>query len=150
MKRSALTGELLFALMFAVLGLVWMVGSRDLPLWAGFAPDSGFLPLVFGTLLFVLSGCVALAVWRGPTDMSEREPIGKSWQILMALIVAVAALGVLGFVIPLFAMMLFLYAYVEKLPLIRSAVVSGVTTAALAFIFEYLLEVPLPLLPWGT
>ncbi len=47
-------------------------------------------------------------------------------------------------------MMLFLYAYVEKLPLIRSAIVSAGTTAALAIIFEYLLEVPLPLGPWGT
>lgn len=148
MKHSALTGELLFALMFAALGLVWMVGAPKLPLWAGFAPDSGFLPLVFGTLLFVLSGCVALYVFRNPTDMSEREPLGKSMQILLALIVAVAALGILGFVIPLFGMMLFLYAYVEKLPLLRSVLVSGLTTAALAFVFEHLLEVPLPLGPW--
>ena len=150
MKRSALSGELLFALMFAVLGLVWMVGSFDLPFWAGFAPDSGFLPLIYGILLFGLSACVAVAAFRHPADTSEREPISKSMQILMALIVAVAACSFIGFVIPLFAMMLFLYAYVEKLPLIRSAIVSAGTTAALAIIFEYLLEVPLPLAPWGT
>lgn len=148
MKRSALSGELLFALMFAALGLLWMVKSPDFPLWAGFAPDSGFLPLVFGTLLFVLAGLISLGVLRNPADMSEREPTAKSLQILLALIAAVAAFSFIGFVIPLFAMMLFLYAYVEKLPLLRSALVSGATTAALVFIFEYLLEVPLPLGPW--
>lgn len=149
MKNPALSGEFLFALMFAVLGTGWVAGAFELPLWAGFAPDSGFLPLVYGLLLFGLSACVAIAAFRKPTDPSEREPLGKPLQIFLALSVAVAALGFLGFLIPLFAMMLFLYAWVERLPLLRSAIVSVLTTAALALIFEHMLEVPLPLGPWG-
>ncbi len=149
MKSSALRGDFLFAVMFAVLGLVWIVGSFDLPFWAGFAPDSGFLPLIYGVLLFGFSAAVAIMALISPADASEREPLKKSMEVLLALVVAVGAVSYLGFVVPLFAMMLFLYAYVERLPLLRSALASAGTTAVLVFIFEHLLDIPLPLSPWG-
>jgi hypothetical protein len=150
MKMSAFrSGDFLFAAGFAVLGLVWIVGSLDLPLWAGFAPDSGFLPLVYGVLLFGLSVAVAIIALVDPVGVSEREPLTKSLQILITLVVAIGAVSFLGFVVPLFAMMMFLYAYVERLPLIRAFLASAGTTAVLALIFEHWLDVPMPLTPWG-
>jgi len=149
MKTSALkSGDFLFAAMFAVLGLVWIVGSLDLPFWAGFAPDSGFLPLVYGVLLFGLSTAVAVIALTNPVETAEREPLTKSLQILVTLVVSVGAVSFLGFVVPLFGMMMFLYAYVERLPLVRAFLASAGTTAVLALIFEHWLDVPLPLTPW--
>src|SRR5688572_6344667 len=111
MKTSAFkSGDFLFAAMFAVLGLVWIVGSLDLPFWAGFAPDSGFLPLVYGVLLFGLSTVIAIVALIDPVATSEREPLRKSMLLLVTLVVSVGAISFLGFVAPLFGMMMFMYA----------------------------------------
>jgi hypothetical protein len=45
---------------------------------------------------------------------------------------------------------MFLYAYVERLPLVRAIVVSAATTAILALVFEHWLSIPLPLTPWDS
>lgn len=150
MKLTALKGELGFAAFFAVIGLVWIGGSLELPFWTGFAPNSGFLPMVYGGLLVVLSAAVAASLLLNPVEDVEREPLTKSLMILAALVVSVGMLGVLGFLVPLFGLMLFLYAYVERLPLVRAIVVSAATTAILALIFEHWLSIPLPLTPWDS
>lgn len=149
MKIAALKGELAFAALFAVVGLVWTVRSFELPFFDGFAPDSGFLPLVYGVLLLGLSTAVIVTLFVSPPDVSGREPLKKSMLILGTLVVGVASISWLGFAIPLFGMMLFMYAYVERLPIIRSVVVSAATTSVLVLIFEHWLHIPLPLSPWG-
>jgi hypothetical protein len=146
MKLAALKGDLGIAALFAALGLVWLLDSLDLPLWAGFAPDSGFLPLIYGVLLFGLA--VAVSLLAGPSEVVEREPPAKPFLVLAALVVCVAAAPFIGFVLPLFALMMFLYGYVERLPLIRSFLASAGTTAVLVVVFEHWLKIPLPLSPW--
>ncbi|RTL87953.1 tripartite tricarboxylate transporter TctB family protein [Ancylobacter rudongensis] len=148
MKHRLLTGDMGFAVGWALLGLYWMVGAFDYPLWSGFAPDSGFLPLVYGTLLFLLSVAVALSLWFGEAEEEEREPLTKSLLVLAALVVVVASLGFIGFLLPVFGLMMFIYLYVEKLPLLRSAVVAGLVTASLALVFVHWLSIPLPLVTW--
>ncbi len=150
MRAKPITGDTVFACLFGAVGLFWAVRSFDLPLWSGFAPDSGFLPLVFGGILFALSAAVAVMTVVAPDPADGREPLRKSLLILLALTVAVVAAGYVGFAAPLFLMMLFLYAYVEELPLIRSALVSAATTAVLALVFEHWLAVPIPLWPWES
>jgi hypothetical protein len=149
MKITALKGELAFAVLFAVVGLVWIVRSFELPFFDGFAPDSGFLPLVYGVLLLGLSTAVIVTLFTSPPDTSEREPLSKSLQVLGGLLVGVASASWLGFAIPLFGMMLFMYAYVERLPIVKSVLVSAATTGILVLIFEHWLHIPLPLSPWG-
>lgn len=148
MKDKVLTGDMGFAVGWALLGLYWMVGAFDYPLWSGFAPDSGFLPLVYGTLLFLLSAAVALSLVFGEAEPEEREPLTKSLLVLAALVVVVASLGFIGFLLPVFGLMMFIYLYVERLPLLRSAVVAGLVTASLALIFVHWLSIPLPLVTW--
>jgi hypothetical protein len=150
MGARLITGDTVFACAFAAVGLLWAVGSLDLPLWSGFAPESGFLPLVFGGLLLALSAAVAVMTVTAPDPADGREPLRKSMLILVALAVAVGSCGYLGFAVPLFLMMLFLYAYVEELPLVMSAIVSAATTAVLALVFEHWLAVPIPLWPWES
>jgi purine-cytosine permease-like protein len=149
MKITALKGELAFAALFAVVGFVWIVRSFELPFFDGFAPDSGFLPLVYGVLLLGLSTAVIVTLFTSPPDISGREPLGKSFLVLGALLVGIASASWLGFAIPLFGMMLFMYAYVERLPVIKSVLVSAATTGILILIFEHWLHIPLPMSPWG-
>lgn len=148
MKLAALKGELAFAALFAATGLYWVGSSLGLPIWSGFAPDSGFLPLAYGILLTGLSAAVIASLFTSHAEQPEREPLAKSFLILGALIACVSTAGTLGFLIPIFLLMLFLYAYVERLPLLRSLIVAAATTGALALVFEHWLNIPLPLAPW--
>jgi hypothetical protein len=113
MRASVNKGELALALVFAALGLLWIVRSARMPLWEGFAPD--------------------------PAD-----DIRKPLVVLAALIAAVAALPFAGFAVSIFALLLFLYARVERLPWFPATLVSAATTGALYLVFKTWLGVPLP------
>ena len=147
MLAKRFSGDTAFALLFAAFGLYWAVHALDLPLWSGFAPDSGFLPLVFGGVLFALSAAVAVTTVIAPDAYDTREPLTKSLLVLLGLAAAAILCGFIGFALPLFGLLLYLYAWVERLPLLRSAIVSLVSTAALALVFEHWLNVPMPLWP---
>jgi putative tricarboxylic transport membrane protein len=139
----ALRGEVALALVFAALGALWLARASGMPIWEGFAPDSGFLPLIYGALLLALSLAVLVQIARAPAP-APAGSIRKPLVVLAALAAAVAALPFAGFAISVFALLLFLYARVERLPLATSLLVSGATTAALYLIFRTWLGVPLP------
>jgi putative tricarboxylic transport membrane protein len=139
----ALRGEVALALVFAALGALWLARASRMPIWEGFAPDSGFLPLIYGGLLLALSLAVLVQIARAPAP-APAGSIRKPLVVLAALAAAVAALPFAGFAISVFALLLFLYARVERLPLATSLLVSGATTAALYLIFRTWLGVPLP------
>jgi hypothetical protein len=124
MRLSVDRGELVLALVFAALAVLWIAKGASMPLWQGFAPDSGFLPLIYG--------------------VRPGEAIRKPLVILGALIATVAALPVAGFAASIFALLLFLYAAVERLPVATSMVVSGTITGVLYLVFKTWLGVPLP------
>lgn len=150
MRHRMLTGDMVFAVGWALLGLYWVIGSLQYPLWSGFSPDSGFLPLVYGVLLLLLSLAIAVSLLLGDGEEEEREPLTKSMLVLGALVAAVASLGFIGFVLPILGLMMFIYLYVEKLPLLRATIVSVLVTGSLALIFAHWLSVPLPLMPWDV
>jgi len=139
----ALRGEAALALLFAALGALWLARATRMPIWEGFAPDSGFLPLIYGALLLALALAVVVQVARAPAPATA-ESIRKPLVVLAALGAAVAALPFAGFAVSVFALLFFLYARVERLPLGTSALVSGATTAVLYLIFRTWLGVPLP------
>jgi hypothetical protein len=136
-------GELVLALVFAALAVLWIAKGATLPLWQGFAPDSGFLPLIYGVLLFVLAAAVVVQLLAAKERRPD-EAIRKPLVVLGALVAAVAALPLAGFAVSVFALLLFLYAAVERLPVLTSGVVSGVTTGVLYLVFKTWLGVPLP------
>jgi putative tricarboxylic transport membrane protein len=143
MRLSVDRGELVLALVFAALAVLWIAKGASMPLWQGFAPDSGFLPLIYGVLLFFLAAAVLVQL-LAVRDERPGEAIRKPLIILGALVATVAALPIAGFVVAVFALLLFLYAAVERLPLVTSAVVSGATTGVLYLVFKTWLGVPLP------
>jgi putative tricarboxylic transport membrane protein len=134
-------GELALALLFVALGALWVVRAVQMPLWDGFAPSSGFLPLAYGALLVALAVAAVVQLRKSaPTD----EPVRKPVTVLGALAVAVAALPFAGFAISVFALLLFLYAGIERLRIVPSLIVSAGTTGVLYLLFKTWLGVPLP------
>ena len=143
MQLRADKGELGLALFFAAVGGLWIFRAARMPLWEGFAPDSGFLPLIYGLLLTTLAlaamGQILTAGEAGPTQ-EFRKPL----LVLAILIATVSALPVVGFAISVFALLLLLYAVVERLPWLNAALVSAATTGVLYLVFKVWLGVPLP------
>jgi putative tricarboxylic transport membrane protein len=143
MRLRADKGELGLALFFAAVGALWIIRAARLPWWEGFAPDSGFLPLIYGVLLTALAlaaaGQILAAGDAGPT-----QPYRKPVLVLAILIATVSALPVAGFLISVFGLLLLLYAVVERLPWLNAALVSAVTTGVLYLVFKVWLGVPLP------
>jgi uncharacterized BrkB/YihY/UPF0761 family membrane protein len=143
MRLRADKGELGLALFFAGVGGLWIFRAARMPLWEGFAPDSGFLPLIYGVLLTVLAlaamGQVLIAGGAAPTE-EFRKPL----LVLVILIATVSALPVAGFVISVFALLFLLYAVVERRPWPTAALVSAATAGTLYLVFKVWLSVPLP------
>jgi putative tricarboxylic transport membrane protein len=137
-------GELTLAFIFAALGGLWTARAVRMPIWGdSFAPDSGFLPLIYGALLLALS-LAAVAQLLAAKTVSAAESIRKPLVVLGALAAAVAALPLAGFALSVFALLLFLYAAVERLPWRTSALVSAAITGVLYLVFKGWLGVPLP------
>ena len=143
---KALRGEHALALFFAALGALWIVRAAGMtPLWDGFAPGSGFMPLWYGVLLIALSGAIIfLAIEKKP-----EEPVGKVLVLLAVIAATIVGFKLAGFAPSIFLMLLVLFAAVEKLPLLRSVLVAAGTTAVLFLVFRTWLGVPLPRGPLG-
>jgi putative tricarboxylic transport membrane protein len=149
MRARLLNGDVGLALLFAGLGVVWLIGSFGLPFWEGFAPQSGFLPFFYGVLLTGLALTILVGAFFEADRAGDEQPIGKPILILVALTAAAVGVEVAGFGLAVFLLLLFLFAAVERLPVLRSVIVAGATTAALILIFRTWLSVPLPSGPFG-
>ena len=150
MRGGPAAGELALALLFGAIGLVWVAVAAQKPLWQGFAPDTGFLPLVYGVLLALLSLAILANLFIHPRDAAaERAPVLKPLLLLLVLTATVVGISVVGFAVAIFLMLVFLLAGLERLPLHWSLLVGGTTTEVLILIFRAWLDVPLPLGPMG-
>jgi Tripartite tricarboxylate transporter TctB family len=149
MRIRAVAGELGLALVFAAIGIVWVAVAIRLPLWEGFAPQSGFMPLIYGLALIGLAAVIAVTLLIATDAPPAREPVGKPLLVLAALLVAVAGLEAAGFGIAVFALLAFLFVVVERLPVLVSSLTAALTTAVLILLFRGWLSVPLPKGPLG-
>jgi hypothetical protein len=149
MRNRPAVGEVGLALVFAIVGVIWIAGALRLPFWEGFAPQSGFMPIFYGVLLTALALAVLIGLFFGTETAPENVPIGKPFLVLVALTATVVGVEPAGFGVAVFLLLLFLFAFVEKLPLPRALLVAGGTTAVLVLLFKTWLGVPLPSGPLG-
>ena len=140
MRQRIAPGELALALFFALLGALWIVAALRMPLWSGFVPDSGFMPLWYGAVLVGLAGAILVL----NKDRKEEEPVGKALVVIAVLAATVLGLQLAGFLPSVFLMLLVLFAAIERLPLARSIAVAAATTAVLYLVFKTWLGVALP------
>ncbi|HEY7385326.1 MAG TPA: tripartite tricarboxylate transporter TctB family protein [Beijerinckiaceae bacterium] len=150
MRGRVINGDVGLALVFAALGIVWIFGATGLPFWQGFAPESGFLPLFYGILLVGLAAAVLVMRLLDADVAASEQPARKPLVVLAALTAAVVGVEPAGFGPSVFLLLAFLFAVVERLPVLRSLVVAGATTAVLILIFKSWLGVPLPTGPLGV
>ena len=148
MNLRAAPGELLLALFFALLGGLWIAAAARMPLWQGFIPQSGFIPLWYGITLFGLAAAILARLYLEKKPRQE-EPVGKPLVVLAALAASIVGLGLIGFAPTVFLLLLVLFAAVERLPMVRSLVVAAAVTTVLFLIFRTWLGVPLPAGPLG-
>lgn len=143
MRLAVAKGELALALVFVALGGLWVAKALRMSLWDGFAPDSGFLPLIYGFLLAGLALAVVARLVLAGAPAAEGD-VRKPLLVLAVLIAAVSALPFAGFALSVFLLLAFLYAVVERLPVVTSLVVSAAITGGLYLVFKTWLGVPLP------
>jgi hypothetical protein len=149
MQHRVAIGELLLAAFFVALGLLWVGAAMRMPLWEGFAPQSGFMPLWYGIILVGLTVAVVINLFLGKEAAKEEEPIGKPLIVTAVFAAGIAGLEPMGFGPAVFLMLLFMFALIERLPIIRSVLVAAGTTAVLFLIFRTWLNVGLPVGPLG-
>lgn len=150
MRSRRRAGELVLCGFFVATGAFWAAVAAGLPLWEGFAPATGFLPLVYGVLLVTLALAATLVdVLARSGDGEERQPIRHPLIVLLALAAGVAGIEPAGFPFAMAATMLFLFRIVERLPLPASVAAALATAAGLTLVFRTWLGVPLPAGPWG-
>jgi len=143
-------GEVILAVAFGAAGLFWAATAATMQLWDGFSPGSGFLPLLYGALLALLSAGVLVAAFApGEGGDEAREPIRQPLLVVAALLLAVLGIEAVGFAASIFVMLLVLYGFVERLPILAALAVSAATSAVLMVVFRTWLGVPLPSGPWG-
>lgn len=148
MKHRIAPGELMLALFFALLGILWIVAAARMPLWSGFVPQSGFIPLWYGITLFGLAAAILAKLYWEKKPQQE-EPVGKPLVVLAALAASIVGLSLIGFAPSIFLLLLVLFAAVERLSIVRSLAVAAAVTAVLFLIFRTWLRVPLPVGPLG-
>jgi hypothetical protein len=149
MQHRVAIGELVLAAFFVALGLLWVSAAIRMPLWEGFAPQSGFMPLWYGIVLIGLTIAVVVNLFRQKENAKAEEPIGKPLLVLAVFAAAIAGLEPMGFGPAVFLMLLFMFALIERLPIIHSVLAAAGTTAVLFLIFRTWLNVGLPIGPLG-
>jgi hypothetical protein len=149
MARVGAAGEFVLVAFFAAFGVLWIYGAFGFPFWEGFAPQSGFMPLLYGILLTGLSFVAALSIASDASAEPKREPVRKPLAIIGVLAATVIGIDVAGFAPAIFLSMTFLYAVIERFPVYRSLLVAAATSAMLTLIFRAWLGVPLPVGPLG-
>jgi len=149
MQHRPALGEVVLALAIAVLGILWIVAALRMPLWEGFAPQSGFMPLWYGIILTALAAAIVVNLFMQKEPGKAEQPIGKPLIVLAAFAAGIAGLELVGFGPSVFLFLLVLFAVVERLPITRSILVAAGTTAVLFLIFKTWLGVTLPSGPLG-
>jgi hypothetical protein len=144
------SGEILIAAILAAIGALWASVAAGMPMWEGFAPQSGFLPLVYGVLLSGLALAIIVVRLRAGPDADPAETqIRKPLVILAALAAGIGGIDFIGFAAAMFLVLAFLYCVVERLPPLAGLLASAATSAALILVFRTWLGVPMPVGPWS-
>ena len=150
MKLRGLEGELVLSLVFVGTGVFWIAVAAGKPLWEGFAPATGFLPLVYGVLLVLLAiAATVVDVLGKGADEAPKTPAGRPLMILLALAAGVAGIETAGFFASMLLAMLFLFRVAERRPMVASAATAAGSALVLTLVFRSWLGVPLPAGPWG-
>jgi putative tricarboxylic transport membrane protein len=139
------------SVLFFLVATSVLIASRDLVYRVEFSPGAGFFPVWLGIALLVLSLFLLLKNTILKGDMNEANPLPDRQAlrrvaiILGAFIVSGLLFERLGFLITMFALVVFLLIYLEEYRWYSGVLISAVMVSAVYGIFKIWLNVPLPL-----
>lgn len=146
MKRS----DLILALVLFV-GSIWFIfEALNMPLIAGKAPGSGWMPLLLGFLMAFLSVLLFLSAVRRPEsqDTPVHWPKGRGLVnnigIVVGLAISVALLQLAGYLVSTFAFLLGLLFLLGRYNWKFATGMAAASTAVLYWVFKIWLSIPLP------
>jgi hypothetical protein len=144
-RSDRVSGALLFLLALFVL---WQ--NLSYPLGSLAEPGAGFVPLLLGIALAVVGGSIALTGGTSaPLKSLGWTEAPKGLAIFAALIFATLALEQIGYRLTIFSVLVFLIGVVERKPAIPMLATAAGFSVLSYFVFHNLLEVQLPLGPFG-
>lgn len=147
--------DLMSSLFFSVVGLLIMAGSLGMPVGRLGEPGPGFLPLIVGILLVVISGIVFRQSLKSKVaDQKvpglDRKQLFKVLTMCLALILYAVALKPLGFVLVTFLLIVFLFRAIGNYQWKVSIAGAILITLCFYLLFKVWLEVQFPMGPFGT
>ena len=136
------------ALAMLALAVVVILGTRDLPYWADFAPGGAFMPVwvAVATVLLALALLVEAARRSAsePADWPDRRGLRRVVLIVAGLWAVVALASTLGLITSAAAFILFMLLVVLRTPWLPSLVAVAVTILLIYGIFVAWLGIALP------
>jgi putative tricarboxylic transport membrane protein len=147
-------GNLIAAGALAAFGIYIIWVAAKLPYVSDVGPGPGFFPLWLGIGLVLFSFALIFPSIRKPRSEARREaqswkPFGRALAGWLAVMIAIALLGKLGFAFTFVALTIFLIVALDRRsPLLALAVGIGLA-AAFHILFVVALDVSLPKAVWG-
>ncbi len=146
MKRlDQITASIIF------LGSLWYVfEALKMPLMAGKAPGSGWMPLMLGILMAFLAALLFLSAARRspsndkPVEWPKDKGLINNIGILVGLGICIALLQLVGYLISTFVFLLGLLFLLGRYNWKFATGTAAISTAILYWIFKIWLEIPLP------
>jgi hypothetical protein len=146
--------DLLSSLFFAVCGLLIAAGSLRMTIGRLGEPGPGFLPLIVGTLLALVSAVLFIqSLRRKKQDRKASGPEGKErFKVVttsLSLILYAAAFKPLGFILVTFFLLVFLFKVIGGFDWKASIAGPALITFFFYLLFAVWLEVQFPPGPFG-
>jgi Tripartite tricarboxylate transporter TctB family len=141
--------DLWAGLMFAVIGIIFMILSKQYSIGTSAKMGPGYFPMVLGGLMTLFGVIIALGAFSGKAQMLKLSPVGwREFILLLASVIVFAiALPRLGMVISV-ALLIMISAVASHEFKLRDTLISIVVLVALAYgMFVKGLELQFPVWP---
>jgi len=147
-------GNLIAGAVLAVFGLYVIWVATKLPYVSDVGPGPGFFPIWLGIGMVLFASGLLFSSFRTSVSGADGEP--KSWPLLLrpfagwvAVMVAIALLGKIGFAATFIILTTFLIVALERRPILLAVAVGVGLAVTFHLIFAVALDVSIPKAVWG-
>jgi putative tricarboxylic transport membrane protein len=154
-EKTYKSADLWSGLAFAALGAYIIANAWQWEYLGADGPGPGFFPLWYGIAMLALSVCLVVAsALRKPDTGTAAAAVnwretGRALGVWLALVAAIAAFKLIGFVVSFGLLCFFIVAVMYRRPLALAAMVALAGGAGFYIVFPFALGVALPLGVFG-
>ena len=147
-------GNLIAGAVLGAFGLYVIWVATKLPYVSDVGPGPGFFPIWLGIGMVLFGSVLMFSSFRTSVSGPDSEP--KSWPLLLrpfagwvAVMVAIALLGKIGFAVTFIILTTFLIVALERRPILLAVGVGVGLAVTFHLIFAVALDVSIPKAVWG-